>query len=105
MAIPVAAWLGAIILKAVGAALLAFAIKVLVVLGAYVLYRVFLWKGEVVIDWLLSQIGSVDLSTSTLDLVGLAAWLGNCLQIQECITLAVSFGITALVARFALSFK
>jgi len=67
---------------------------------SYIMYKVIMTFGATIIDWAMAQITSgVDLSDTTLQLTGLAAWLADQLMLGQCISLLISF----CVVRFTIN--
>lgn len=78
----------------------ALLLKLLTVVVVYVIYKALMSYSDTLMDWGLNQItANVDLSQTTIQLTGMAAWLAETLKLGQIISLFISF----CVVRFLIS--
>lgn len=89
-----------LLIPALGVMLKALLMKIIMAVLVYAFYKLLITFGSTVVDWALSQITSgVNLSDTTLQLTGMAAWLAEQLMLGQCISILISF----CVVRFTIN--
>lgn len=89
-----------LLIPALTVVLKALLVKVIMAVLVYALYKLMIMFGSTIIDWAMTQITSgVNLSDTTLQLTGMAAWLAEQLLLGQCISLLISF----CVVRFTIN--
>jgi len=70
-------------------------VRVFVVILAYCLYELFLTISDHILEGILNYISEeVNLSSTTMNITGISAWLCDCLRVTDCFSVIVSFLIT-----------
>ena len=73
-------------------------IKLIGAVLVYFLYKVLLTFGATIINWALSQLSSnINLSDATIQLTGIAAWIGESLRLGQILTLFISFCVVRFI--------
>ena len=89
-----------LLIPALSVVLKALLVKLVMAVLTYALYKLLMVFGSTIIDWAMAQITSgVNLSDTTIQLTGMAAWLADQLMLGQCISLLISF----CVIRFTIN--